>query len=250
VLVASDGINSYWIGSALTLNDGNILVSYSVNGPESGLGVYSGFIAVKLSTNNGATWGAQVRTSQTCNAEFPRAIENTYGSIVQFYSRYVDVSDNHLPLGDNDCADFISPQGYPETDIHQIWSSDDGATWTGDATTYHNPNGFSSIHPAINIESYQPNSAACPSCKWDLSFVTGIAGTGNYGVFQIYSYDQWASWNAPTQYPGTMVWSNFLNIDPSVTLGCTGALVSYTDAYEGQNLYNLRYVASSTCNAS
>jgi len=246
VMVAGGDGQSYWEGSALALNDGNIMVSYAVNGPESNAGVYSGFIAVKTSTNNGASFGSQVQTSSLCNAEFPRAIQNSSGAIVQVYSRYVDAS--HMPPADQQCADFVS-NGYPGSDIHQIWSTNDGATWTGEADIYHNPNGTSSVHASIGVEAYQ-NPASCPSCTWDLSFVTGT-GSGTYGVYRIYSTDQWASWTpTPTQYPGSSTWSNFLNINPSMTLTCTGAMFTYTDAYEGENMYNLRYIANSTCSGA
>jgi hypothetical protein len=245
VVQGSDGVQSYWEGQTIALNDGNLLTTYMVNGPESGQGKYSGYIASRTSYDNGNSFAPQQRISPTCNAEMPSAIENSNGTTIVYYSRYIEVGGSSgLQVGDTACADF-SVNGYPQSDVHLAWSNDDGATWIGDGLLYHNPNNTSSLHVSVGVEAYQ-NAASCPTCKWDISFITGTSSSvsGPYGIFVISSTNQMATWTGPWQLPGSMTWDNFLNIMPQVTLTCTGAMWNYSDAYPGQNVYGLRYVAS------
>jgi hypothetical protein len=98
----------------LTLQDGVMNAYFTVNGPESLSDVGSGRIMISRSTNGGTSWTAPAVITNTCDAEYPRAVQNSYGSIVLLYSRYV-IGQTNSP-----CADGKSSSGYNYTDIHQI----------------------------------------------------------------------------------------------------------------------------------
>lgn len=221
-LIAGDGQNDYWIPSVLSLKDGTVLVFYSKNGPESSSGDGSGTIELKRSTDNGGTWGPVIRAPAVCDAEYPRAVQNSFGTILLVYGRYVDSS--HLPNGTK-CADGTNNR-YPYTDIHQMWSSDDGKTWTGDAILYHTADG-SAFHPFIAIENPRPH-APCATCRWDLFFVRPTHG--GFAVFRMQSSDQGLHWSEPVRY-STASWKSPFNVDPGFTEGCKGAIANFTSGF-------------------
>jgi len=88
-LVAGDGINDYWIPSVLTLHNGDVHVYFTRNGPESSAGTGSGRIMLARSTNGGLNFLAPQIITETCDAEYPRAIQNSYGTIMLVFSRYI-----------------------------------------------------------------------------------------------------------------------------------------------------------------
>jgi hypothetical protein len=69
-IAAGNAANEYWIPNVLTLQDGNMLATMTVNGPESQSGVGSGRIMWSLSTNGGASWTAPAAITETCDAEY------------------------------------------------------------------------------------------------------------------------------------------------------------------------------------
>ncbi|MGT2491295.1 hypothetical protein ACU4GD_14200 [Cupriavidus basilensis] len=87
-----------------------------------------------------------MQITNTCDAErYPRAIQNSYGAIMLVFSRYDSAPDRNAT-----CADGVQPNGYPYSDLHQIWSNDDGLTWTGESTLFH-----TSIGSALRIHILQ-----------------------------------------------------------------------------------------------
>jgi hypothetical protein len=237
VVVAGDGTNDYWIPSILPLQDGTLLALYAKNGPESALGIGSGVIEVKHSADNGVTWEAPVRATDLCDAEYPRAAQNSFGSILLVFSRYVDSS--HLPKGTR-CADGML-NGYPYTDIHQVWSSDGGRTWKGTSTLYHTSAG-SALHPFIGTES-SGSQIRCATCPWDLFFVQSAGG--GFAVFRMRSLDQGRSWASPMRF-SLLEWRSPFNIDPGFVLGCRGLMVNYTSGYGEDSVYVQRDDGPST----
>jgi hypothetical protein len=239
LIAAGSAASAYWEPSVLTLQNGWVDVFYVLNGPESQSGLGSGRIMVSHSTDGGNTWTAPAQITSTCDAEYPRAIQNSYGSIQLLYSRYI--------MGEHGsrCGDGVSSSGYSYTDIHQIWSNDGGVTWTGESTFIHNPNG-SAWHPYIGAETTH-RQTACPTCGWDVVWY-GQTSTGGIAVYEQQSPNQGASWTAANQISQT-TWAAGAdgNEDPMFIIGCRGFLVTYADQYPNQNVYNRRYDWSSTC---
>jgi hypothetical protein len=228
VLVAGDGAHDYWIPSVLSLADGTILTFYSKDGPESSAGAGSGTIEVKRSSDNGDSWSEAIRATNMCDAEYPRAVQNSFGGILLVYGRYVDAS--HLTKGTN-CADGVS-NGYPYTDIHQVWSSDGGKSWSGDAVLFHARDG-SALHPFVSIENASPQRP-CAECRWDLLFIE--AADGGFAVFRMQSSDQGLRWSPPTRY-STGKWSSPFNIDPGFTEGCKGTIINFTSGFGSESVF-------------
>lgn len=229
--------NEYWIPSVLTLLDGNMNAYFTVNGPESASGVGSGRIMVSRSTDGGNTWTAPSTITSTCDAEYARAIENSNGSILLVYSRYV------ANMTSSPCQDGTQSNGYAYTNIHQIWSSNDGQTWTGESTLYHNPNG-SAMHPYVGAETTHRQSS-CASCQWDVLW-EGQTSSGSIAAFEQQSTNQGTSWGSPQQISQT-TWSTVVQVDPGAIIGCRGFFTFYTDTFPNQNIYDRRYDWSSTC---
>ncbi len=228
VVVAGDGINDYWIPSVLALADGTILTFFNKNGPESDFGVGSGSIQVKRLIDGGVTWGLGITPTQMCDAEYPRAIQNSVGSILLIFGRYVDSS--HLSHGTT-CSDGMK-NGYPYTDIHQVWSSDGGKSWGRESILFHTPDG-SALHPYIGAESAQAQ-VPCATCRWDIFFVKPAKG---FAVFRLQSSDQGVSWDGPGQF-STTNWSSPFNVDPGFTVSCKGQVVNFTSGFgKDQNVY-------------
>jgi BNR repeat-like domain len=230
--VAADGANDYWIPSILVLQDGSILAFYTKNGSESSAGMGSGTVELKRSSD-GLSWGTPIHPVQICDAEYPRAIQNSFGDIMLTFSRYIVKSGT-------DCADGSS-NGYPSSDLHQVWSSDGGKTWKGESILYH-ASGRSSLHPFIAAENRDPQSK-CPACLWDLFFVTSDNG---FAVLRMSSPDQGLSWSKPIRY-STASWPSPFNIDPGFTVGCRGLVVNYAAGYGAEGIYIRREDVSSTC---
>jgi hypothetical protein len=238
VLVAGDGQNDYWIPSVLSLKDGTLLVFYSKNGPESSFGDGSGTIELKRSTDNGNTWGSAIRATTVCDAEYPRAVQNSFGSILLVYGRYVDSS--HLPKGTK-CADGTNNH-FPYTDIHQTWSSDNGKTWTGESVLYHTADG-SALHPFIGVENAHPH-ASCVTCQWDLFFIK--SAPGGFAVFRMYSSNQGQHWTEPARY-STAAWKSPFNVDPGFTEDCKGMMVNFTSGFGSDEIYARRDEGGQDC---
>lgn len=238
VVIAGDGKNDYWIPSVLSLNDGAVVVFYSKNGPESSFGVGSGTIELKRSTDNGITWGVAIGATTICDAEYPRAIQNSFGSILLVFGRYVDSS--HLPNGTK-CADGTN-SNYPYTDIHQTWSSDGGKTWTGESVLYHTADG-SAFHPFIRAENSHPH-ASCATCRWDLFFIKSVES--KFSVYRMQSSDQGLHWNEPTRYSNA-TWKSPFNVDPGFTKGCKGAIVNFNSGYGGDTIMVHREATAQNC---
>lgn len=241
-LVAGDGANDYWIPSVLTLQNGMINVYLTRNGPESvgaaaGSGVGSGRIMVSRSTDGGNTFTAPQIITNTCDAEYPRGVQNSFGGIMLTFSRYIVNKQS----GTTPCADG-SLNGWSTTDIHQIWSNDHGVTWTGESILYSNSNG-SAMHPYVAAQTTQ-RQTACPSCQWSLIFHGNTSNS--FAVFEMTSTNQGLTWQAPTLL-SAMVWDHPVDMDGGFIIGCRGFFSFYTDAYPGQNLYSKRYNWSNTC---
>jgi hypothetical protein len=230
-LVIGDGKHDYWVPSVLSLKNGTILAFYFKDGPESASGVGSGRIELKRSVDNGVSWSAAIKIADTCDAEYPRAIQNSFGSILLLFSRYVDSS--HLPEGTN-CSDGKS-NGYPYSDLHQTWSSDAGKTWTGESILYHAADG-SALHPFLAIENPKPQTP-CATCTWDLLFIKSV--DGGFGVFRAQSPDQGLHWSPPTRY-SAQKWASPFNLDPGFTEGCKGAVASFSSGYGGDEVFARR----------
>lgn len=238
VVIAGDGKNDYWIPSVLSLKDGAILVFYTKNGPESSFGVGSGTIELKRSTDNGITWGEAIRATTVCDAEYPRAVQNSFGSILLVYGRYVDLS--HLPKGTK-CADGMNNH-YPYTDIHQTWSPDDGKTWTGESVLYHTADG-SALHPFVGIENPHPQ-ASCVTCRWDLLFVK--SAQGGFAVYRMRSSDQGQHWTEPARYSDAR-WKSPFNVDPGFTEDCKGMIANFTSGFGSDDIYIRREESGQNC---
>jgi hypothetical protein len=237
----ADGVNDYWESSMLTLSNGDIVAFVSRNGPESAGGVGSGRIVSATSSNGGQTWSAPVLMSATIDAEYPRGFQNSSGSVEVVYSRYIDVS--HMPNGTTPYYDFMA-NGYPGTDVHVVWTNDEGMTYFGDNTLYHNPNNSSSLHPYIAAETTH-RQTPCASCQVDLLFI-GQATSGPWGMYEMQSTNQGASWGSPN-WVAYSAWSQPFNIDPMFTIGCRGFFMSYTGGGGDQRVMNRRYDSSANC---
>ena len=231
----------YWIPSVLTLSNGIINVYFTKNGPESNFAITNsakktGRIMVSISNNYGFSFSAPQEITTTCDAEYARATQNSFGSILLVFSRYALNSSN------TDCADeFID--GFPVSNIHQIWSNDSGATWSGESILYRSPYG-SAMHPYISVETTRKQTP-CANCQWTLVFQQRTQ-QGKWAVMNMSSQNQGASWNAPSQLSST-VWGHPIDIDGGFTIGCRGFLSFYSDAYPHQNMYAKRYDWSSSC---
>jgi hypothetical protein len=239
VSVAADGKNDYWVPSVLVQKNGTILVFYTKNGPESHFGAGSATIELKRSDDGGATWGLPIKPTKTCDAEYPRAIENSFGSLLLVYGRYIDAS--HLPKGTK-CGDGVS-NGYAYTDIHQVWSTDSGRTWKGDAVLYHVKDG-SALHAFLGAEKPEPQTP-CSTCTWDMFFLQS-SGSGQYAVFRMQSANQGLNWSKPMRY-STVSWSTPFNVDPGFVVGCAGVVTNYTSGYGADKVYIQREAGGSTC---
>ena len=226
--IAGDGRNDFWIPSVLSLKDGAILVFYSKNGPESNFGDGSGSIELKRSLDNGGSWGVPITVPTVCDAEYPRAAQNSFGGILLVYGRYVDSS--HLQNGTK-CADGTNNH-YPYADIHQIWSSDGGQTWFGESILYHSVDG-SAFHPFIAVEDPH-RQKPCAACRWDIFFVTPVQG--GFSVYRMQSSDQGTHWTKPARYTNAS-WKSPFNIDPGFTGGCRGAIVNFTSGFGEDAIY-------------
>jgi hypothetical protein len=155
-------------------------------------------------------------------------VQNSFGGILLVYGRYVDAS--HLTKGTN-CADGVS-NGYPYTDIHRVWSSDGGKSWSGDAVLFHARDG-SALHPFVSIENASPQRP-CAECRWDLLFIE--AADGGFAVFRMQSSDQGLRWSPPTRY-STGKWSSPFNIDPGFTEGCKGTIINFTSGFGSESVF-------------
>ena len=133
--------------ACLPLQNGTMLAFFTMNGPEGVGGVGSDRIKLARSFDGGASWSSPMQITNTCDAEYPRAIQNSYGAIMLVFSRYDSAPDRNAT-----CADGFQPNGYPYSDLHQIWSSDHGLTWTGESTLFHTSIG-SALHPYIAAET-------------------------------------------------------------------------------------------------
>lgn len=240
-MVTGDGVNDYWIPSLLTLQNGTMLAFFTMNGPEGVGGVGSGRIKLARSFDGGGTWSSPMHITNTCDAEYPRAVQNSYGAIMLVFSRY-----DSAPNRNSTCTDGVQPNGYPYTDLHQIWSSDDGITWTGESTLFHTPNG-SALHPYIAAETGY-RQTPCAGCGWAILFAMPD-NSGKFGVYQISSSNQGISWSPPTLM-STSMWGGPYNIDPGFTIGCRGYFQYYTDGYPGQRTIVRRYDWASTCSVN
>jgi BNR repeat-like domain len=238
VVIAGDGKNDYWIPSVLSLSDGTVVVFYSKNGPESSFGVGSGSIELKRSADNGITWGQAIGATTVCDAEYARAIQNSFGSVLLVYGRYVDSS--HLPKGTK-CADGTNNH-YSYTDIHQTWSADGGKTWSPESILYHTADG-SAFHPSIGAENSHPETP-CATCRWDLFFIKST--DGGFSVYRMQSSDQGLHWTDPIRYSNAS-WKSPFNVDPGFTEGCKGAIVNFTSGYGTDAVLVHREVAEQIC---
>jgi hypothetical protein len=238
VRIAGDGANDYWIPSVVSLKDGAILVLYSKNGQESTFGDGSGTIELTRSIDVGKSWGTPITVPTVCDAEYARAIQNTFGSILLVYSRYVDSS--HLPKGTK-CADGTINK-FPYSDIHQARSSDGGRSWTGDSILYHTANG-SALHPFIGVENPRP-AQACAACRWDLFFVE--SADGRFAAYRMQSSDQGLHWTEPSRYSKAS-WKSPFNIDPGFTEGCKGAIANFTSGFGTDAIYVHRENTGELC---
>jgi|GEM_PF-4864859 len=236
-LVVGDGINDYWIPSVLTLQNGDVHVYFTRNGPESIFGTGSGRIMLARSIDGGFIFSPPQIITETCDAEYPRAIQNSYGAIMSVFSRYVVGSTNT----NTSCADDWLEE-WPVTDIHQIWSSDGGTTWEGESTLYKSPYG-SSMHPYVAAETTQRQNP-CPSCQWSMVF-HGHSPVG-MAVFHMQSTNQGLTWTNPSQL-STTTWNAPVDIDAGFIIGCRGFFSFYTDGFPYQSLYSKRYDWSNTC---
>jgi len=234
-LVVGEGVNDYWIPSVLTLQNGDMHVYFTRNGPESILGTGSGRIMLARSTNGGSSFSPPQIITETCDAEYPRAIQDSYGKIMLLFSRYVAGVTN------TSCSDGWLG-GWPTTDIHQIWSSDGGATWEGEAILYKSPYG-SAMHPYVAAETTQRQNP-CSGCQWSLVFHGN--SPGGMAVFHMQSQNQGVTWTNPSQLSAT-TWNAPVDIDAGFIIGCRGFFSFYTDAYPYQSLYSKRYDWSNTC---
>lgn len=238
VMQGNGGSAFYWIPSILTLYDGTINVYATLNGPESPSGIGSGRIMVSSSNNGGASYTAPVAITNTCDAEYARATQNQYGTIFLLFTRYVD------NLRSSPCADGIMPNGYTYSDLHAIYSDTDGATWHGESTMYHNPNGMV-MHPFISKET-TAQQTPCPGCQMDM-FWFGQNAAQQFAVFEMQSSNQGGSFSSPIQQSQTTWTSAPGNMDPGFAIGCRGFFMFYTDAYPYQNIYDRRYDFSQSC---
>jgi hypothetical protein len=167
-------------------------------------------------------------------------VQNQNGDIMLMFGRYV-MNETSSP-----CADGKLSNGYDYTDIHQIWSSSDGQTWTGEADIIHNPNG-SALHPYVAAETSQ-RSSTCSGCQWDVLWY-GQSASGAIAVYEQQSANQGLTWNAANQISQT-TWSGPAQEDPGFIIGCRGFFAFYTDPYPNQNIYDRRYDWSSTCSVN
>jgi hypothetical protein len=237
VVVAADGVHDYWIPSLLILRNGAILTFYTRDGPESNRGRGSGRIELRRSTDGGKTWNPPIVPTQSCDAEYPRAIQNSHGSILLAFSKYIFSSK---PNTEVPCSDGVK-SNYPYSDIHQVWSSDNGATWTGESVLYHSASG-SALHPFIISETVRPQTP-CPACAWDLLFVQPDDG---FSVFQIKSRDEGISWNKPARITKSS-WMSPFNVDPGLATTCNGLVANYTSGYGLDLVYSQRLDALRRC---
>jgi BNR repeat-like domain len=237
--IAGDGINDYWIPSVLVTHDGALLAFYTKNGPESTAGIGSGVIELRRSTDAGLSWQSAVTPTATCDSEYARAIENSFGSILLVFGRYVDAS--HLPKGTR-CADGVNNH-YPFTDIHQIWSADGGATWQGESVLYHSAAG-SALHPFVAAEKPDPQ-ASCATCRWDLLFVSS-SDTGKFAVYWAQSTNQGLVWSPPQRLSQTQ-WSSPFNVDPGLVVGCAGRVANFTPGYGSEGMFVERIDGNLPC---
>ncbi|MGA2189102.1 MAG: sialidase family protein [Steroidobacteraceae bacterium] len=239
-VVAADGMHDYWIPSILTLRNGTILLFYTRDGPESDLGRGSGRIELRSSRDASKTWSTAIVPTSTCDAEYPRAIQNSKGTILMIFSKYIFESK---PTSNEPCSDGIQSD-YPYTDIHQLWSSDDGATWSNADLLYHAPRG-SALHASISSESAGSDKSGS-SCGWDILFVQPATEDGHYAVYRLQSSNEGRTWVEPTRLSDSS-WVSPFNVDPIMFATSTGQMASYSSGYGIDAIYIKRINSQRQC---
>lgn len=241
-LVAGDGIHNYWIPSLLVLHDGTILDFYTIDGPESievADGV--GHIALRRSRDGGRTWDNPILPTNSCDAEYPRAIQNSRGAIMLVFSKYVDTS--HLSAMSPEairCSDGVK-NGFPYSSLHQVWSTDNGLTWNKEVIFYSSAGG-SALHPFIGAETVYPQKP-CAECAWDLLFVQSANG---FNVALTRSTDEGLTWRAAEKLSHSS-WASPFNVDPGMAVACEGIVANYTSGYGSDLFYSSKIDSLSRC---
>jgi hypothetical protein len=200
-VVIGDGAN-HWDASLLVLNNGDILALEQLEGP-GGNGA-PGKIRSIRSLDGGVSWRPPSVIYDGPGEElFPRAVQKVGGVI-------------HLMFR-------VSAQ-YPKLQIGQVWSNDNGYTWTGYSVFRYN---FTQDQEFTFIGSQGGQN---------ITVLASIAGYINYWT----SWDNGGAWVGPYR-----VSSVDGGEDGEMVMGCRGPILLLDD--HANNVWAKRYDAYSNC---
>jgi hypothetical protein len=203
VTVIADGKNN-WDASLLVLANGHLLVLETIEGFG---GAGPGQIRSIRSTNSGATWAAPALILNEAGEEtYPVAVQKSDGII-------------HLMFRDTSHGNGIQ--------IGQLWSSDQGFTWTG--------------HSVFSYGAVQKQ----------FSFI-GTQGGQNLTVLaslligSVWKVHHWQSWNNGITWEGAYltVTTTSTTIDAEFSMGCRGPIFTFTS---GLQFRGRRYDVYTSC---
>lgn len=220
--VASKAGSNYWDASVLHLQNGTLLAFLTVEGSE---GNGYGYLEYRSSQDGGKTWSMPSNpvignTKDTCmDEEQPVATQNLDGPIRLLY-RNRGVAAN--PALSGRCLNL----GAGDADTWQIWSTDNGASWIGQA-------GFRQTE-GPDLFSYVGTEGG--ENQTVLMILKNSDGT--YSPYHMQSSNRGLTFEGPyLTAESSYKWNHWENIDPHFTVGCRGFVANFTSAVSEKHDY-------------
>lgn len=230
----------YWVNSSLLMKNGTQLLFSTRGGPEDKDPAEKGYIYSVKSTNGGTTWGAPVKMSVKCGAEYVRAVENKNGHVMAIFSRYTDstyINKVYGSAANYPCKDGLNG-AYVKSSMHTVWSEDAGTSWiaTSESEAFIPPAGYSYQHPYIQKET---DNRQQDDGQWTLLYTVNNS-SGGFNVVKRSSQDQGLTWGDQAIFPATAA-SSFYNIDPIHLTTCRGFAMVTNSTNGTGGIYMRRY---------